>query len=194
MNSRYALGWLSALALGTALVGFGCSTSATGGHSDGGGVSTVDASGGGGGNVDSGGGGGPTIDAGGSSMGPDAGAMSAAMLGMSCDPTKQPPSGYHCIILKMGATTGYLSPECSMAMSLTDPACNNGYTGPGQPACAVKLQNGSLACLVFCSDSTSNHQFCDAMTCNGMCPGTMSCTLPAAKDSSGNVVAKACQP
>lgn len=188
MNSRNALGWLSALALGTALVGFGCSTSSTSGHAD---APT------GGPTVDSGTGG-PKADA--STGGPKAdgggGPSSAASLGMACTGPGTCPAGYVCLNLQGG--TG---PWCSiMCTSATDPVCSTGYTGPGQPGCILNVQppSGSSfhACAVICKDMTAGGDagvppFCDSSTCDGTCPGSLACTAPLKAGTTQ--VATACQ-
>jgi len=64
---------------------------------------------------------------------------------------------YNCLSL-MGGGNGFCGGNCT-----SDPDCNDGYTGPGTPVCAM-VQTGAMACLISCqgpSDCPSG------MTCSG---------------------------
>ena len=147
---------------------------------------------GGGGDDDGGGGGG---DGDGDGAGADGGASLAdaapyAGLGQACEGEGQGncPGGFMCIALEGGS---WCSKECE-----THPQCQEGYTGPGIPACIVGVDTDNdmmpdfVMCGIVCEGIPATG--CDEDSCDGTCPGGLSCTSPVS-DQNMEEVGKACE-
>jgi hypothetical protein len=145
----------------------------------------------GGGGDDDGGGG----DGGGDGDGVDAGGTLAdaapyAGLGQTCEGEGQGncPVGFQCIALEGG---NWCSKECE-----THPECQEGYTGPGIPACIVGVDtnNDQMADFVMCGIVCEGiaGTGCTADTCDGTCPGELACTSPVSNQDMEEV-GKACE-
>ncbi|HVV87986.1 MAG TPA: hypothetical protein VHE35_33325 [Kofleriaceae bacterium] len=105
---------------------------------------------------------------------------SGASLGMACTGDGQGtcPAGYACLNLQ-GGSGMFCSQTCT---GTQDTSCGNGYTGPGFPACILKVDfmDGNPAvphCGIVCEDEPGNPVICPggAAQCNGTCPGTLQC-------------------
>ena len=86
--------------------------------------------------------------------------------------------GYTC--LNLGGSGSWCSKRCA---DIQDPSCEDGYTGPGSPACAFSIdfmggEQDVPFCAVFCDDAAGGPILCpDGPTqCNGTCPGSLQCT------------------
>ena len=142
---------------------------------------------GGGGDDGGGGGGGGDGADGGGVIAADAAPYSG--LGQACEGEGQGncPAGFMCVALTEGS---WCSKECE-----THPQCQEGYTGPGLPACIVGVStNGDetpefVMCGIVCEGIPATG--CDEEKCDGTCPGELTCTSPV---SNGMMeVGKACE-
>lgn len=148
---------------------------------------------GGGGDDDGGGdgdgdGGGDGVDGGGVVA---ADAAPYAGLGQTCEGEGQGncPDGFQCIALTSGT---WCSKECE---SGDHAFCQEGYAGPGLPACIVGVSTDGdqvpefTMCGIVCEGIEGTG--CTAETCDGTCPGELSCTSSV---SNGMMeVGKACE-
>jgi hypothetical protein len=149
---------------------------------------------GGGGDDDGGGGGGGDGDGAGDTDGgaSSADAASYAGLGQACEGEGQGncPTGFQCIALEGG---NWCSKLCE-----SHPQCQEGYTGPGLPACIVGVDTDNPAdgeadfimCGIVCEGIPATG--CDDETCDGTCPGGLTCTSPVT-NMDGDQVGKACE-
>lgn len=138
-----------------------------GGDDDGGGDgSQIDA-------ADNGG----TIDGGGGGGGIDAAGGAAVAIGTTCDPADADSCGSGQCLPLDGAANPWCSKACTMQGSTNDPACSEGYTGPGLPGCFVQVTGDITGdfCGIIC-DAPNN--VCGNTTCDGTCPGDMTCGAP----------------
>jgi hypothetical protein len=96
-----------------------------------------------------------------------------AMMGQSAESLGQPcagaaqqacPAGYECIGLQdLGSETqGFCTISCEGQNDMT--TCSNGYTGPGQPACALSA-GATSSCAVLCETPGAD----------GQCPTGLGC-------------------
>lgn len=147
---------------------------------------------GGGGDDDGGGGGDGDGDGPG---GTDAGTTLAdaapyAGLGQTCEGEGQGncPVGFECIALEGGT---WCSKMCE-----SHPSCQEGYAGPGIPACiiGVDTNNDMMADFVMCGIVCEGiaGTGCDAETCDGTCPGELACTTPVMNQDMEEI-GKACE-
>ena len=144
--------------------------------------------GGGGGGGSGDGGSGAGGDGGGGGNGPDAGKSTgggtAVDLGATCDPTIPQPGGCKgpkdiCTTFDT-ATNAFCSTECtprSTQNPTPDPACTDGYTGPGFAGCWFTVTNSETGttqhlCGVVCRAPANQ---CPADKCDGTCPGDLQC-------------------
>ncbi len=100
------------------------------------------------------------------------------------------PDGHRCLTLQSGS---WCSKECG---DLMDPVCSTGYTGPGFPACFVQVQDQNQAllqaCGVICGEEQPGSICPPGATCDGTCPGQMTCEAPI-NNQMMQKVATACQ-
>ena len=109
-------------------------------------------------------------------------ALSADKLGQVCDPMMPTPCamGYSCLLVGMGATSGFCTLPCTGVADMQTCSQANGFPGPGMGACVVQIQNqpGKLFCGVICG---AQYNLPD------MCPTGLTCkdTLDAATKMPG---------
>lgn len=114
-------------------------------------------------------------------MGGGAPALSADKLGQVCDPMTAMtcPMGYSCILVGMGATSGFCTLPCTGLTDMKTCSQPNGFPGPGLGVCNVQIQNqpGNY-CGVVCG---AQYNLPD------MCPTGLTCkdTLDAATKMPG---------
>ena len=145
----------------------------------------------GGGDDDGGGGGGGGDAPGDVDAGPTlADAAPYTGLGQACEGEGQGncPAGFMCIAL---ATGNWCSKTCD-----THPECQEGYEGPGLPACVVGVDtnNDMMADFVMCGIVCEGIQGtgCTPETCDGTCPEGLECTS-SLSNQDGDEVGKACE-
>jgi len=82
-------------------------------------------------------------------------------------------AGYNC--LKLGSNVpGWCSKSCT---SGSGDQCDVGYTGPGIGNCMWKIKFGTDATeYPFCGVICAGTPLCTGATCDGTCPGQMTCT------------------
>ena len=146
---------------------------------------------GGGGDDDGGGGGGGGGD------GADAGDVSTpdaagphTGLGQVCEGEGQGdcPTGFLC--LPLGAAS-WCSKECE-----NHTTCQEGYTGPGLPACVFQISTEGdaepelVVCGIVCEGIEGTG--CTAETCDGTCPEELTCTA-SLSNTMMQEVGKACE-
>ena len=105
-------------------------------------------------------------------------AVAASGVGATCDGTAGQadcPADHICLTFT-GGTNPWCTKQCT---NQQDTSCAAGYTGPGLSVCALTVvpPEGAdfMACTILCRDTTEN--ICDAATCDGTCPGTLTCTV-----------------
>ena len=105
--------------------------------------------------------------------GEESSALGAACFGFGQD--SDCPDGYECV--SQGGS-GWCTKACS---GQADRSCEDGYEGPGFPACNLELTLGDRtfqACSIICSEETSGTLCPDATMCTGDCPGELACDSP----------------
>ncbi|MFT3697193.1 MAG: hypothetical protein QM831_28885 [Kofleriaceae bacterium] len=137
------------------------------------------------------------MDAPGSGSGSGSNQTSNA-LGSDCNPqtANSCPTGFQCVQFQ-NESTGHCNEICTAGAG---DMCATGYTGPGKPECivtATAMGSGSgsgssvMVCGIICGDATGGQICGSGSTCNGTCPGTMTCSQPL-KNGSGTQVGSAC--
>lgn len=99
-------------------------------------------------------------------------------------------AGYTCLALA-GASHPWCSKTCVMG---TGDMCATGYTGAGVAGCINQITFNGGAAMSFCGVTCAGDGVngCTTATCNGTCPGQMTCNA-VLMDGSGNSVGSACQ-
>lgn len=105
------------------------------------------------------------------------------------------PAGYVCLSGLSGAHGMWCSKTCVQG---SGDQCNVGYTGPDVAACIFRITvtsgsgSGSGSAMDYCGIICEGSAIgCPSTTCNGTCPGTLTCSAPL-QNSSGSDVGSAC--
>ena len=99
-------------------------------------------------------------------------------------------AGYTCLNLQ-GASHPWCSKPCNTAAD----TCSMGYTGPGIAGCIESITFGSgMAAIDYCGVTCAGDGVngCTTATCNGTCPGQMTCN-GTLLNGSNQPVGSACQ-
>lgn len=117
----------------------------------------------------------------------------ANVIGKTCGSNADCGTGGLCITLRVSSGSGSGSamtghPFCSEACTQgAGDMCATGYTGTGFPVCLVSDGMGGHVCAVICAEKTSG-TLCPNGSCNGTCPGTLTCTVPLSTGSGSAVM------
>jgi len=99
------------------------------------------------------------------------------------------PPSFVCLSGLSGGNGSWCSKTC---VAGSGDQCNVGYTGVDKAGCVYSITVGSGAAMDYCGVICEGSAIgCPSTTCNGMCPGTLTCSA-ALMDGSGNTVAHAC--
>jgi hypothetical protein len=93
--------------------------------------------------------------------------VSAESLGQACNPTRCP-ADYICVSVEQGAQKGFCTFKCGGQQDTK--TCANGYTGPGQPACALGAEGSADSyCAVLCGEQFMLPADCpEGLTCKDL--------------------------
>ena len=122
--------------------------------------------------------------------------MAASALGQACTGTGQGncPTGFECLTLQNGSGS-WCSKTCA---DMQDPSCEDGYTGPGFPACLMSVTPSGGGpprqfCLIICEDLPGTPNICEPGECTRTCPTPLMCNADITSTTTMMVLARSCR-